>query len=133
MDAHANTPDPEGELLADDAKTAGCRPVVYQSVLWCCLAYLPVVPRGVCFLCSRWLVLQHHFARSATTGCVTALLATAGLVVVGQVGCFGASPPQPAYVGKGTPATPLILPSSLRPLDHLPCSPCTTSRRLLVY
>lgn len=32
--------------LADQAKLAGCKPVVYQATLWWCLVYLPVLPRG---------------------------------------------------------------------------------------
>ncbi len=36
--------------LADDAKSAGCEPVVYQSVLWWCFVYMPVVPRSVYFV-----------------------------------------------------------------------------------
>lgn len=33
--------------LAEDARLAGCEPVVYQTVLWWCLAYIPVRPLGV--------------------------------------------------------------------------------------
>ena len=36
--------------LADSAKSAGCEPVVYQSVLWWCFAFIPVVARGVYFV-----------------------------------------------------------------------------------
>ena len=36
--------------LADQAKSAGCEPLVYQSVLWWCLVYMPVLPRGVFFV-----------------------------------------------------------------------------------
>jgi len=33
--------------LAEDARLAGCEPVVYQSVLWWCLVYIPVRPLAV--------------------------------------------------------------------------------------
>jgi hypothetical protein len=36
--------------LADQAKLAGCKPVVYQAILWWCLVYLPVLPRGTFFV-----------------------------------------------------------------------------------
>lgn len=36
--------------LADAAASAGCRPTVYQSVLWWCLVYMPVCPLGTYFL-----------------------------------------------------------------------------------
>ncbi len=36
--------------LADAAKAAGCQRVVYQTVLWWCLVYMPVFPLGVYFV-----------------------------------------------------------------------------------
>ncbi len=36
--------------LADSAHAAGCCPTVYQTVLWRCLVYLPVLPLGVYFV-----------------------------------------------------------------------------------
>ena len=37
-------------VLADAAKSAGCEPIVYQTVLWWCLVYMPVVPLGTYFV-----------------------------------------------------------------------------------
>jgi hypothetical protein len=36
--------------LAAEAESAGCVSVVFQSVLWWCLAYVPIVPRGVFYV-----------------------------------------------------------------------------------
>jgi hypothetical protein len=36
--------------VAAEAEAAGCVPVVFQSVLWWCLVYLPIVPRGVFYV-----------------------------------------------------------------------------------
>ena len=32
--------------LANDAKSVGCAPTVYQTILWFCIVYIPVWPLG---------------------------------------------------------------------------------------
>ena len=39
--------------LATDAESAGCVPIVYQSVLWFCLVFIPVWPLGTYFIIPR--------------------------------------------------------------------------------
>ena len=39
-----------GGPLADDAKSVGCSPTVYQTILWFCIAYIPVWPMGTYFV-----------------------------------------------------------------------------------
>lgn len=39
--------------LATDAESAGCIPIVYQSVLWFCLVFVPVWPLGTYFIIPR--------------------------------------------------------------------------------
>ena len=39
--------------FAEAAKLAGCEPVVYQSVLWWCLVYIPVRPLAVYLVIPR--------------------------------------------------------------------------------
>ncbi len=36
--------------LGDAADAAGCERTVYQTVLWCCLVFMPVFPLGVYFV-----------------------------------------------------------------------------------